>query len=178
MISSPSFCFPLLHSTATSCDHDAHPPSDVTFPCSARAASTGSSRARAHKGSHAARSSALGLSLLPMSGFQPSPSRATPGFRHGGHGVVKPRSWPPSGTHPPPGGVMPFRTDRHTSLSGYSHARPLLFAVAHAVAKATQVRTRNRASPIAIEEPPLSRDLTTRPLRRSPRHPRLFLRRR
>ena len=33
--------------------------------------------------------------------------------RHGGHGIVNPRSWPPSGTHPPPGGVVPFQTDRH-----------------------------------------------------------------
>ena len=47
-----------------------------------------------------------------MSGSQPSPSRATPGFRHGENGLVKPRSWPPSGTHPPPGGVVPFQTDR------------------------------------------------------------------
>ena len=117
-ISSPSFRFPSPHSIVTSCDHDAHPPSDVTFPCSARAASTGSSRARAHKGSHAAhRSSTLGPSLLPMRGFQPSPSRATPGFRHGGHGIVKPRSWPPSGTHPPPGGVVLLQTDRHITPS-------------------------------------------------------------
>ena len=39
-----------------------------------------------------------------------------------------------------------------------------------AVAKATQVFTRNRTSPIAVEEQPPSRDPTTRPLRRSPRH--------
>ena len=40
------------------------------------------------------------------------------------------------------------------------------------------VCTRNRTSSIAVEEPPSSRDPTTRPLRRSPRHPRLSLRRR
>ena len=51
-----------------------------------------------------------------------------------------------------------------SSLS-YSHAWPF------AVAKATQVCTRNRTSPIAVEEPPSSRDPTTRPLRRSPRPP-------
>jgi len=52
-----------------------------------------------------------------MSGSQPSPSRATPGFRHGENGLVKPRSWPPSGTHPPPGGVVPFQTDRRILCS-------------------------------------------------------------
>ena len=40
-----------------------------------------------------------------------------------------------------------------------------------AVAKATQVCTRNRTSPVAVEESPSSRDPTTRPLRRSPRYP-------
>ena len=51
-----------------------------------------------------------------------------------------------------------------TSLS-YSHAWPF------ALAKATQVCTRIRTSLVAIEEPPSSRDPTTRPLRKSPRHP-------
>ena len=46
-----------------------------------------------------------------------------------------------------------------------------------AVAKATQVCTRNRTSPVAVKEPPSSRDPSTRPLRRSPRHPWLSLRR-
>ena len=54
----------------------------------------------------------------------------------------------------------------------YSHAWPF------AVAKATQVCTRNRTSPVAVEESPSSCDLTTRPLRRSPRHPQLSPRRR
>ena len=44
---------------------------------------------------------------------QPQPCYSR-GFRHGEHGIVKPRPWPPSGTHPPPGGVVPFQTDRHT----------------------------------------------------------------
>ena len=48
-----------------------------------------------------------------MRGFQPSRSRATTSFRHVEHGIAKPRSWPPSGTHPPPGGVVPFQPDRH-----------------------------------------------------------------
>ena len=56
-----------------------------------------------------------------------------------------------------------------SSLS-YSHAWPF------AVAKATQVCTRNRTNPVAVEESPPSRDPTTRPLRRSPRHPGLSLR--
>ena len=34
-----------------------------------------------------------------------------------------------------------------------------------------QVCTRIRTSPVAVEEPPSSRDPATRPLRRSPRHP-------
>ena len=40
----------------------------------------------------------------------------TPGWalNHGEHGIVKPSSWPPSGTHPPPGGVVPLQTDRHS----------------------------------------------------------------
>ena len=58
-----------------------------------------------------------------------------------------------------------------SSLS-YSHAWPF------AVAKTTQVCTRNRTSPVAVEESPSSRDPITRPLRRSPCHPRLSLRRR
>ena len=68
--------------------------------------------------------------------------------------------------------VPPCSAFRLLSSLSYSHAWPF------AVAKATQVCTRNRASPIAIEEPPSSHDPTTRSLRRSPRHPRLFLRRR
>ena len=63
--------------------------------------------------------------------------------------------------------VPPYSAFRLLSSLSYSHAWPF------AVAKATQVCTRNRASPIAVEEPPPSRDPTTRPLRRSPRHPRL-----
>ena len=59
-----------------------------------------------------------------MSGFQPSPSRATPGFRHGGHGIVKPRPWPPSDTRPPTGGVVPFQTDRHIAPLLEDDARP------------------------------------------------------
>ena len=59
-----------------------------------------------------------------MSGFQPSPSRATPGFRRGEYGIVKPRYWPPSGTHPPPGGVVPFQTDRHIAPLLEKDARP------------------------------------------------------
>ena len=51
-----------------------------------------------------------------------------------------------------------------SSLS-YSHAWPF------AVAKATQVCTCNSTSSVPVEEPPPSRDPTTRPLRRSPRHP-------
>ena len=58
-----------------------------------------------------------------------------------------------------------------SSLS-YSHAWPF------AVAKAFQVCTRNHTSPVAVEEPPFSRDPTSRPLRRSLRHPWLSLRRR
>ena len=54
-----------------------------------------------------------------------------------------------------------------------SYSRALPFAVT----KTTQVCTRNRTSPVAVEESPPSRDPTTRPLRRSPRHPRLSLRR-
>ena len=55
-------------------------------------------------------------------------------------------------------------------LSSPAHSRAWPFAVAKA--KATQVCTRNRTSPVAADEPPSSRDpTTTRPLRRSPRHP-------
>ena len=61
--------------------------------------------------------------------------------------------------------VPPCSAFRLLSSLSYSHAWPF------AVAKATQFFTRNRASPIAIEEPPPSRDPTTWPLRRSPRHP-------
>ena len=53
-----------------------------------------------------------------------------------------------------------------SSLS-YSHAWP--FAVS-GKAKATQVCKRNRTSPVAVEEPPSSRDPTTRPLRRTEEH--------
>ena len=58
---------------------DQHPLWEVTFPYSSRAASTGNWQlacARAHH-RRARCSSALGPSLLPMSGSQPSPSRAT-----------------------------------------------------------------------------------------------------
>ena len=52
---------------------------------------------------------------------------------------------------------------------------PLVALFSHAwpfpAAKATQVFTRNRTSPVADGESPPSRDPTTRPLRRSPRHP-------
>ena len=61
-------------------EDDQHPLWDVTFPYSSRAASTGISHARAHtRSSRVAhrRSSALGPSLLPMSGSQPSPNRTT-----------------------------------------------------------------------------------------------------
>ena len=63
--------------------------------------------------------------------------------------------------------VPPCSAFRLFSSLSYSHAWP--FAVAKA--KATQVCTRNRTSPVAADEPPSSRDPTTRPLRRSPRHP-------
>ena len=68
--------------------------------------------------------------------------------------------------------VPPCSAFRLLSSLSYSHAWPL------AVAKAAQVCTRNRTSPIAVEEPPSSRDPTTRPLWRSPRHPWITLRRR
>ena len=61
--------------------------------------------------------------------------------------------------------VPPCSAFRLLSSLSYSHAWPF------AVAKATQVCTRNRTSPVAVEESPSSRDPTTRPLRRSPRHP-------
>ena len=105
-ISSPSFCFPSPHSIVTCCDHDAHPPSDVTFPCGVRELPPlhwHLARARAHRLARC--SSALGPSLLPMSGSQPSPNRTTsrlPAME--GTALLNPRSWPPSGTHPPPGG--------------------------------------------------------------------------
>ena len=67
--------------------------------------------------------------------------------------------------------VPPCSAFRLLSSLSYSHAWPPF-----AVAKATQVCTRNRTSPVAAEEPPSSRDPITRPLRRSPRHPRLSLR--
>ena len=63
--------------------------------------------------------------------------------------------------------VPPCSAFRLLSLLSYLHAWP--FAVAKA--KATQVCTRNRTSPLAVEEsPPSSRDPSTRPLRRSPIH--------
>ena len=61
--------------------------------------------------------------------------------------------------------VPPCSVFRLLSLLSYSHAWPF------AVAKATQVCTRDRTSPVAVKEPPPSRDPSTRPLRRSPRHP-------
>ena len=61
--------------------------------------------------------------------------------------------------------VPPYSAFRHPSSLSYWHAWPF------AVAKATQAFTRNRTSPVAVEEPPSSRDPATRPLRRSPRHP-------
>ena len=64
--------------------------------------------------------------------------------------------------------ALPFASSRRS----LNHAWPF------AVAKATQVCTRNRTSPVAVEESPSSRDPTTRSLRRSPRHPWLSLRRR
>ena len=57
-------------------------------------------------------------------------------------------------------------------LASHSHAWSF------AVARATQVCTRNRTSPGAVENAPPSRDPITRPLRRSPRHPGLPLQRR
>ena len=68
--------------------------------------------------------------------------------------------------------VPPCSAFRLLSSLSYSHAWPF------AVAKATQVCTRNCTSPVAIEESPPSRDPSTRPLRRSPRHPWLSLQRR
>ena len=70
--------------------------------------------------------------------------------------------------------VPPCSAFRLLSSLSYSHAWPF------AVAKATQVCTRNRTSPVASSgrRVTASRDPTTRPLRRSPRHPRLSLRRR
>ena len=59
-------------------------------------------------------------------------------------------------------------------LSSLSHSHAWSFAVA----RITQVCTRNRTSPSAVEKAPSSRDPITRPLRRSPRHPWLSLRRR
>jgi len=57
-ISSPSFLYssPQTHLLLRQLtfNDDPHPLSDVTFLCSARAASTGNSRVRAHKGAHAA----------------------------------------------------------------------------------------------------------------------------
>ena len=53
-------------------------------------------------------------------------------------------------------------------LSSLSYSRALLFAVA----RATQVCTRNRTSPAAIEGPPSSHNPATRPLWRSSRHVR------
>ena len=61
--------------------------------------------------------------------------------------------------------VPPCSAFRLLSSLSYSRACPF------AVAKATQVSTRNRTSPVVVEESPPSRDPTTRPLRRSPRHP-------
>ena len=61
--------------------------------------------------------------------------------------------------------VPPCSAFRLLSSLSYSHAWPF------AVAKATQVCTRNRTSPVAVEESPSSRDPTTRHQRRSPRHP-------
>ena len=63
--------------------------------------------------------------------------------------------------------VPPYSAFRLLSSLSYWHAWP-----------ATQVCTRNCTSPVAVEESPSSRDPTTRPLRRSPRHPRISLRRR
>ena len=94
---------------------------------------TGSSRARVHRAQrHARCSSTLVPSLMPMSGFQPSPSHATPAIHSGKHSIVKPRPWPPSGTHPPPDGVVPFKpivlSPIATSLQGGRPERPgLLF---------------------------------------------------
>ena len=68
--------------------------------------------------------------------------------------------------------LSPCSAFRHLSSLSHSHAWPF------AVAKATQVCSRNRTSAVAAEEPPPSRDPTTRPLRRNPRHSRLSLRRR
>ena len=117
-ISSPSFPFPSPHSIVTSCDHDAHPLSDVTFPFSSRAAPLlAAAHVRACTRTHA---------LLIDTRPQPPPSyervpptKPTPAgpsrarlyklqvIRSGKHGMVKPRLWPPSGTHPPP--VSPKR---------------------------------------------------------------------
>ena len=52
--------------------------------------------------------------------------------------------------------VPPCSAFRLLSPLSYSHARPF------AVAKVTQVCTRNRTSPVAVEESPSSRDPTTR----------------
>ena len=68
--------------------------------------------------------------------------------------------------------VPPCSAFRLLSSLSYSHAWSF------AVTKATQLCTRNRTSPVAVEESPPSRDPGTRPLRRSSRHPRLSLRRR
>ena len=82
------------------------------------------------------------------------------------------RTPPAAGWHPATGGVerairqLIIGISYRISASWPSEPTRWPFAVA----KATQVCTRNRTSPVAIEEPPSSRDPTTRPLRRSPRH--------
>ena len=63
-------------------------------------------------------------------------------------------------------------------LSSLSYSYLLLTRLAIRSGQSPQVCTRNRTSPIAVEEQPPSRDPTTRPLWRSPRHLLLSLRRR